>query len=187
MGSSWLWVGWVVVCGILVPWPVIEPRSPAWEHGVLSTAPPGTCLISLFWSSVQLFSLIHVWLCNPMDCSTPGFPVYHQLLELAHGACPLSPWCHPPISSSVFPFSSCLQSFPASGSFQMSTLPLTPSVQFSKFCTCHYFLRHGGVSGGMEWKNNFLFVERKLPLLVYPLSLGTELGTFMLTLSCLTI
>ena len=40
------------------------------------------------------------------------------------GACsnssPLSQWCHPTISSSVIPFSSCLQSFPASGSFQMS-------------------------------------------------------------------
>ena len=34
--------------------------------------------------------------------------------------CPLSQWCHPTISSSVVPFSSCLQSFPASGSFQMS-------------------------------------------------------------------
>ena len=34
--------------------------------------------------------------------------------------CPLSQWCHPTISSSVFPFSSCLQSYPASGSFQMS-------------------------------------------------------------------
>ena len=33
---------------------------------------------------------------------------------------PLSQWCHPTISSSVVPFSSCLQSFPASGSFQMS-------------------------------------------------------------------
>ena len=33
---------------------------------------------------------------------------------------PLSRWCHPTISSSVVPFSSCLQSFPASGSFQMS-------------------------------------------------------------------
>ena len=32
----------------------------------------------------------------------------------------LSQWCHPTISSSVVPFSSCLQSFPASGSFQMS-------------------------------------------------------------------
>ena len=35
-------------------------------------------------------------------------------------SCPLSQWCHPTISSSVIPFSSLLQSFPASGSFQMS-------------------------------------------------------------------
>ena len=33
------------------------------------------------FSSVQLLS--HVRLCNPMDCSTPGFPVHHQLPELA--------------------------------------------------------------------------------------------------------
>ena len=37
-------------------------------------------------------------------------------------SCPLSQWCHPTISSSVVPFSFCLQSFPASGSFQMSQL-----------------------------------------------------------------
>ena len=36
--------------------------------------------------------------------------------------CPLSRWCHPTISSSVVPFSSCPQSFPESGSFQMSQL-----------------------------------------------------------------
>ena len=36
--------------------------------------------------------------------------------------CPSSWWCHPIISSSVVPFSSCPQSFPASGSFQMSQL-----------------------------------------------------------------
>ena len=35
-------------------------------------------------------------------------------------SCPLSRWCHPTISSSVIPFSSCLQSFPASGSFPVS-------------------------------------------------------------------
>ena len=35
-------------------------------------------------------------------------------------SCPLIGWCHPTISSSVIPFSSCLQSFPASGSFSMS-------------------------------------------------------------------
>ena len=37
-------------------------------------------------------------------------------------SCLLSQWCHPAISSSVVPFSSCLQSFPASGSFPMSQL-----------------------------------------------------------------
>ena len=36
--------------------------------------------------------------------------------------CPLSQWCHPTISSTVLPFSSCPQSFPASGSFQRSQL-----------------------------------------------------------------
>ena len=36
-------------------------------------------------------------------------------------SCPLSRWCHPTILSSVVPFSSCPQSFPASGSFQMSS------------------------------------------------------------------
>ena len=35
----------------------------------------------LQFSSVQLFS--HVWLCDPMDCSMPGLPVHHQLLEPA--------------------------------------------------------------------------------------------------------
>ena len=49
-------------------------------------------------------------LCDPMDCSMPGFPVHHWLLELAQTQ------VHPTISSSVIPFSSCLQSFPASAS-----------------------------------------------------------------------
>ena len=60
-------------------------------------------------------------LCDPMDCSTPGFPLHHQLPEVTHSY-PLSQWCHLTISSSVIPFSSCLQSFPASGSFPMSQL-----------------------------------------------------------------
>ena len=60
-------------------------------------------------------------LCDPMDCSTPGLPVHHQLPEFTQ-AHPLSQWCHPTISSSIVPFSSHLQSFPASGSFQESVL-----------------------------------------------------------------
>ena len=43
-------------------------------------------------------------------------------VQVYSNSCPLSWWCHPTISSSVIPFSSCLQSFPASGSFQMSVL-----------------------------------------------------------------
>ena len=42
-------------------------------------------------------------LCDPVDCSTPGLPVHHQVLELAQTSCPWSRWCHPTISSSVIP------------------------------------------------------------------------------------
>ena len=56
-------------------------------------------------------------LCDPMDCSTPGFPVHHQAPGAFSNSCPSSQWCHPTILSSVIPFSSCLQSFPASGCF----------------------------------------------------------------------
>ena len=55
---------------------------------------------------------------RPHDHSTPSLPVHHQLPN----PCPLSQGYHPTISSSVVPFSSCPQSFPASGSFQMSQL-----------------------------------------------------------------
>ena len=50
-----------------------------------------------------------------LPCPSPTPRVYSN-------SCSLSRWCHPTISSSVVPFSSCLQSFLASGSFQMSWL-----------------------------------------------------------------
>ena len=59
-------------------------------------------------------------LCDPMSCSTPGLPVQYQLPEPTQT--PLSRWRHPTTSSSIVPFSSCLQSFLVSGSFQMSQL-----------------------------------------------------------------
>ena len=49
-------------------------------------------------------------------------PCPSTTLRVHSHSCPSSWWCHPTISSSVIPFSSCLQSFPASGSFQMSQL-----------------------------------------------------------------
>ena len=59
-------------------------------------------------------------LCNPMNHSTPGLPVHHHLSEFTQTQHPSSWWCHPAISSSVIPFSSCPQSLPASESFPMS-------------------------------------------------------------------
>ena len=61
-------------------------------------------------------------LCDPMDCSTPGFPVHHQLLGAYSNSCPSSQWCHPTNWSSAVSFSSSLQSFPASGCFPVSQL-----------------------------------------------------------------
>ena len=66
------------------------------------------------FSSVQ--SLSHVWLCDPMyrlPCPSPT-------CEVCLNPCQLSWWCHPTISSSVIPLSSCPQSFSTSGSFPMS-------------------------------------------------------------------
>ena len=56
-----------------------------------------------------------------MNRSTPGLPVNHPT-RVHSNSCPSSRWCHPAISSSVVPFSSCPQSLPASESFPMSQL-----------------------------------------------------------------
>ena len=64
------------------------------------------------------------------SCPTLGDPINHSMPGLCPSptpgvypnSCPLSQWCHPAISSSIIPFSSCPQSLPASGSFPMSQL-----------------------------------------------------------------
>ena len=62
---------------------------------------------------------IHIYTYIFMDCSTPGFPVLHYLPEFAQTHVH---WFDDGISSSVAPFSSCPQSFPALGSFPMNWL-----------------------------------------------------------------
>ena len=75
-----------------------QPTSVQFSHSVVS-------------DSLRPHELKHTR--PPCPSPTPG--VYPN-------SCPLSQWCHPTISSSVIPFSSCPQSFPASGSVQMSQL-----------------------------------------------------------------
>ena len=60
-------------------------------------------------------------LWDPMNCSAPGLPVQHQLPEFTQTHVHRQ-WCHPAISSSVIPFSSCPQSLPALESLPMSQL-----------------------------------------------------------------
>ena len=57
---------------------------------------------------------------QPHELQHARLPCPSPTLGACSNSCPLSWWCHPTISSSVVPFSSCLQSFPASGSFPMS-------------------------------------------------------------------
>ena len=68
-----------------------------------------TC--SFMSNSLWPHGLQHTW----SPCSLPTPRIYSN-------SCPLSQWCHPTISSSVVPFSSCLQSFSESGSFLISQL-----------------------------------------------------------------
>ena len=82
-------------------------------------------------------------------CSSPTPRVFSN-------SCPLSWWCHPTISSSVVPFSSCPQSSPASGSFQMSqffasggqSIGVSASVSVLPMNTQDWFLLEwtGGIS-----------------------------------------
>ena len=61
-------------------------------------------------------------LCDPHGLQQARLPCPSSSPGACSTSCPLNQWWHPTISSSVIPFSSCLQSFPASGSFPMSWL-----------------------------------------------------------------
>ena len=59
---------------------------------------------------------------RPHELQHARLPCPSPFLRVCSNSCRLSQWCHPTIWSSVAPFSSCLQSFPVSGSFSMSQL-----------------------------------------------------------------
>ena len=111
----------------------IKPASPALAGGFFTIEPPGESI-----SSVQLLSRVYLdWASYGLQharlpCQSPTPGAYSN-------SCPWSQWCHPTISSSVIPLSSCPQSFPASGSFQMSQ-----------------FFSSGGQSIGVSASSSFL-------------------------------
>ena len=79
-------------------------------------------------------------------CPSPNPRVYSN-------SCPLNWWCHPTISSSVVPFSSCLQSFPVSGSFPMSQFFTSggQNIGIITFSTSPFKEYSGLISFRVDW------------------------------------
>ena len=74
------------------------------------------------FSSIRSVAQLCLTLCDPMNAMHARPPCSSATPGIHPNSYPSSRWCHPPISSSAVPFSSCPQSFPASGSFPMSQL-----------------------------------------------------------------
>ena len=97
--NLWLWIHWCNhVWKILDLWWLLSFSSVQFSRSVMS-------------NSLWPYESHHAR--PPCSSSTPG---------IHSKSCPSSRWCHPAISSSVVPFSSCPQSLPASGSFPMCQL-----------------------------------------------------------------
>ena len=78
-------------------------------------------------------------------------PCPSSIPRVYSNSCPLSQWCHPTIPSSVIPFSSCLQSFPASGSFQRSQLFASGGQRSFSFSMSPSNEHPGLISFRMDW------------------------------------
>ena len=99
-----------------------------------------------------------------MNCSMPGLPVHYQLPEFTQTH-PSSQWCHPAISSSVVPFSSCPQSLPASESFPMSQL-FACGGQSTAVSTLASFLPKNTQDWSLEW-TSWICLQSKGPSRVF--------------------
>ena len=101
-----------------------------------------TC--SVMSDSLQPHGLKHARL--PCPSPSPG---------ACSNSCPLSRWCHPTISSSVVPFSSCLKSFPASGSFPVSQF-FTSGFQSIGVCFSFSISPSNEYSGLISFRTDWL-------------------------------
>ena len=113
---------------------------------ILCQLPFWSLLLLLFSCSVAQ-SCLTLW--DPMDCSMPGFPVLSlsEFLKLKS----IESGCHPTISSSVVPFSCCLQSFPGSGSFGVSSSHKVAKVLSFSFSISPSNKYSGLISFRIDW------------------------------------
>ena len=137
--------------------------------------PTNTCKqsqpLSLF-SSVQFSQSVMSDSLWPHGLQHTRLPCPSPTPGACSNPCPLSQWCLPTVSSSVIPFSSCLQSFPASRSFPMSQLFVC--IRWPKFWSFNFSISpsseySGLISFRMDWLD-LLAVQGTLKCLVQHLS-----------------
>jgi len=186
-----------------VPWvgDAIQPSH------LLSPPSPSPPVLSLsqhqglfFFSGVQFSQPI-------MSDSLQHHGLQHARLgcPACSNSCPSSQWCHPTISSSVIPFSSCLQSFPASESFQMSqffasggqsigvfSFNISPSNEYSGLIsfrmdwldllgvqgTLKSLLQHHSSKASILWHSAFFIVELSHPYMTTGKTIALTIQTF---------
>ena len=103
-------------------------------------------------------------------------------------SCPLSQWCHPFISSSVACFSSCPQSFPASGSFPMSQLFTLGSQSFEASASASVLPMNSqglfplgltGLKASILWCTAFFMVQLSHPYMTTGKNIALTIWTFV--------
>ena len=113
---------------------------------------------------LMIQSLSCVW---PHGLQQARLPCPSPTLRVYLNSCALSQWCHPAISSSVIPFSFCLQSFPASGSFPMSQFF---AIRWPKYCSFSFSISSsneysGLISFRIDWLDHLAVQETLKSLL----------------------
>ena len=143
-----------------------------------------------------------------MNCSMPGFPILHYLPpRVLSNSCPLSQWCYLTISLSAALFSSCLQSFPASGSSNESALRIRwpdcwsfsfrPSNEYPGIISCRIgckdlltvqgtlkrLLKHHNLKASVLWCSAFFMAQLLHPYMTtgktITLIIQTSIGKVM--------
>ena len=172
-----------------------------------ATPPQCVCLLSLTVRNLDSILLL-LLSCSVVSNSLRPHVLQHASLPCpspSRGACsnscPLNRWCHPTILSSVVPFSSCLQSFLASGSFPMSRLftsggqsiGASPSNEYSGLIsfrmdwfdllavqgTLNSLLQHHSSKTSILWRSAFFMVQLSHPYMTTRKTIALIIWTFI--------
>ena len=134
-------------------WPSHKQTHSKWQIRTWASFLPSQHCLCLLGRSVQFSHSVVSDSLQPHGLQHTRPPCPSPTPGACSNSCPLSQWCHPTISSSAIPFSSCLQSFPASGSFSKESVlcirwPKYWSFSFSTSLSNEY---SGLISFRMDW------------------------------------